>query len=87
MLIRYEYEFTLTCQQPTALVCLLSVDEDRATDITVPENDVHQSQRTGIDIPRSVRQPLPEAGCAGWRPDHLGRRNSLGQRTTGQGAA
>ncbi|QDC02771.1 transglutaminase family protein [Mesorhizobium sp. 8] len=37
MLIRYGYEITLTCQQPTALVCLLSVHEDRATDIRVPE--------------------------------------------------
>jgi transglutaminase-like putative cysteine protease len=37
MLIRYGYEITLTCQQPTALVCLLSVHEDRAADIRVPE--------------------------------------------------
>ena len=37
MLIRYGYEMTLTCPQPTALVCLLSVHEDRAADIRVPE--------------------------------------------------
>ena len=37
MLIRYGYEITLHCQQPTALVCLLSVHEDRAADIRVPE--------------------------------------------------
>ncbi|MEQ8295354.1 MAG: transglutaminase family protein [Nitratireductor sp.] len=37
MLIRYGYEITLTCQQPTALVCLLSVHEDRAADIRVAE--------------------------------------------------
>jgi transglutaminase-like putative cysteine protease len=37
MLIRYGYEITLTCTQPTALVCLLSVHEDRAADIRVPE--------------------------------------------------
>ncbi|SIT56878.1 hypothetical protein BQ8794_30327 [Mesorhizobium prunaredense] len=37
MLIRHGYEITLTCQQPTALVCLLSVHEDRAADIRVPE--------------------------------------------------
>ena len=37
MLIRYGYEIKLTCQQPTALVCLLSVHEDRAADIRVPE--------------------------------------------------
>ncbi|MEX0404864.1 transglutaminase family protein [Aquibium sp. LZ166] len=37
MLIRYGYEITLTCQQPTALVCLLSVHEDRRPDIRVPE--------------------------------------------------
>ncbi|MET3776623.1 transglutaminase-like putative cysteine protease [Rhizobium alvei] len=28
---------TLSCQQPTALVCLLSVHQDRAADIRVPE--------------------------------------------------
>ena len=37
MLIRYGYEITLTCVQPTALVCLLSVHEDRAADIRAPE--------------------------------------------------
>ncbi|MGX8008449.1 transglutaminase-like domain-containing protein [Mesorhizobium sp. ORM8.1] len=37
MLIRYGYEITLTCPQPTALVCLLSVHQDRAADIRVPE--------------------------------------------------
>ncbi len=37
MLIRYGYEITLTCQQPTSLVCLLSVHEDRTADIRVPE--------------------------------------------------
>jgi len=37
MLIRYGYEITLTCQQPTALVCLLSVHQDRAADIRVRE--------------------------------------------------
>lgn len=40
MLIRYGYEITLSCQQPTALVCLLSVHEDRAADIRVPETVV-----------------------------------------------
>jgi transglutaminase-like putative cysteine protease len=37
MLIRYGYEITLTCAQPTPLVCLLSVHEDRKADIRVPE--------------------------------------------------
>lgn len=37
MLIRYGYEITLTCQQPTALVCLLSVHDDRAADMITPE--------------------------------------------------
>ncbi|AFL49750.1 transglutaminase-like putative cysteine protease [Sinorhizobium fredii] len=37
MLIRYGYEITLNFQQPAALVCLLSVHEDRAADIRVPE--------------------------------------------------
>lgn len=37
MLIRYGYDMTLVCQQPTALVCLLSVHQDRAADIRAPE--------------------------------------------------
>jgi transglutaminase-like putative cysteine protease len=37
MLIRSGYEMTLTCQAPTALVCLLSVHEDGAAAIRAPE--------------------------------------------------
>ena len=37
MLIRYGYEITLTCAQPTALVCLLSVHQERMADMRVPE--------------------------------------------------
>ena len=37
MLIRYGYEITLQCSQPTAMVCLLSVHDDRAADIRVAE--------------------------------------------------
>jgi hypothetical protein len=35
MLIRYGYKITVTCAQPTAMVCLMSVSEDRKTDIRV----------------------------------------------------
>jgi transglutaminase-like putative cysteine protease len=38
MLIRYGYEITINCPQPTALVCLLSINEERAADIRVPES-------------------------------------------------
>jgi transglutaminase-like putative cysteine protease len=37
MLIRYGYEITLTCAQPTAMVCLLSVHEDHSAAIRAPE--------------------------------------------------
>ncbi|MGO9757811.1 MAG: transglutaminase-like domain-containing protein [Roseiarcus sp.] len=37
MLIRYGYEITLTCTQPTAMVCLLSVHDDHKKDIRIPE--------------------------------------------------
>lgn len=37
MLIRYGYEIALTCPQPTPLVCLLAVHEDRAADLRKPE--------------------------------------------------
>jgi hypothetical protein len=53
MLIRYGYEIKLTCQQPTALVCLLSVHEDRAADIGVPETTF-----TTPDVPVSTYRDL-----------------------------
>ncbi|MDF2617554.1 MAG: transglutaminase domain protein [Xanthobacteraceae bacterium] len=37
MLIRYGYEISLTCQRPTALLCLLSAHPDRAADLRAPE--------------------------------------------------
>ena len=37
MLIRYGYDITLTCQQPTPLVCLLAVHDERAGDMRSPE--------------------------------------------------
>jgi hypothetical protein len=37
MLIRYGYEITLNCAQPTALVCMLSVHDDHDRAIRVPE--------------------------------------------------
>ncbi len=37
MLIRYGYDITIQCPQPTSLVCLLTVHEDRAADIRSPE--------------------------------------------------
>ena len=37
MLIRYGYEITVNCAQPTPMVCLLSVSEDRKADIRVAE--------------------------------------------------
>ncbi|WEX75384.1 transglutaminase family protein [Sinorhizobium numidicum] len=53
MLIRYGYEITLNCQQPTALVCLLSVHEHRAADIRVPETTF-----TAPDVPTSTYRDL-----------------------------
>ena len=53
MLIRYGYEITLTCQQPTALVCLLSVHDDRAADIRGPE-----TLFTTPDVPTTTYRDL-----------------------------
>lgn len=49
MLIRYGYEMTLACPQPTALVCLLSVHQDRAADMRAPETFF-----TTPDVPTST---------------------------------
>lgn len=53
MLIRYGYEITLTCQQPTAVVCLLSVHEDRAANIRAAETFF-----TTPDVPTSTYRDL-----------------------------
>lgn len=53
MHIRYGYEITLTCEQPTALVCLLSVHEDRAGDLLAPEKTF-----TTPDVPVSTYKDL-----------------------------
>jgi transglutaminase-like putative cysteine protease len=37
MLIRFGYEITVTCQQPTEMVCLLSVHPERAGNLHTPE--------------------------------------------------
>ena len=37
MLIRYGYEITINCNQPTALVCLLAVHQERSADLRTPE--------------------------------------------------
>ncbi len=85
MLIRYGYEITLTCQQPTALVCLLSVHEDRAADIRARGDILHHARRPDIDLSRSLRQPMPATGRAGGRPDDLGRRHDRRRWQAGPG--
>ncbi len=37
MLIRYGYDIVVTCEQPTAMVCMLSVQADRQADLVRPE--------------------------------------------------
>jgi len=53
MLIRYGYEITLTCPRPTALVCMMSVHEDHASDMRVPETTF-----TSPDVPMSTYRDL-----------------------------
>jgi len=40
MLIRYGYDITITCPQPTPIVCLLSLHEERSADVRAPETVV-----------------------------------------------
>ena len=42
MLIRFGYDITVTCPQPTPMVCLLNSHPDRAQDIRSPEQVVTQ---------------------------------------------
>lgn len=37
MLIRYGYDITINCAQPTAMVCLLTVHDERLADVRSPE--------------------------------------------------
>ncbi len=67
MLIRYGDEITLTTQQPTALVCLLSVHEDRDPDIRVPETIF-----SNPNVPTSTYRDLFGIGAGG-----LSRRRAI----------
>src|SRR4051794_31459880 len=40
MLIRYGFDIAVTCQQPTPMVCLLAVHDERADDLCAPEQVV-----------------------------------------------
>lgn len=53
MLIRYGYEITVNCNQPTAMVCLLAVHEERDPDIRVPARVF-----TTPDIPTTTYRDL-----------------------------
>lgn len=58
MLIRYGYEMTLSFGQPTALVCLLSVQDDRAADLRAPETFF-----VSPDVPTSTYRDLYGNRC------------------------
>ena len=64
MLIRYGYEITVTCAQPTAMVCLLSVSEDRKADIRVAEKVFTTPIIPTTTYVDTVWQSLPQAGGA-----------------------
>src|SRR3954452_9591868 len=53
MLIRYGYDITVTCLQPTPMVCLLAVHDDRAADMRSPEAVI-----TTPDVPTTTYRDL-----------------------------
>ena len=53
MLIRCGYEIQLECQQPTALVCLMSIEDARAADIRSAE-----TFDTSPDVPTTIYRDL-----------------------------
>lgn len=53
MLIRCGYEIRLECQQPTALVCLMSIEDARQADIRAPE-----TLSTSPDVPMTTYRDL-----------------------------
>lgn len=71
MLIRYGYEMTLSCPQPTALVCLLSVHEERAKDVRVAESfftipTIHNSTYRDLFGNRCRRMVAPAGELTLW---------------------
>lgn len=44
MLIRYGYDITVSCPQPTPMVCLLTIHDERQGDLKVPEQVVTQPE-------------------------------------------
>jgi transglutaminase-like putative cysteine protease len=53
MIIRCGYEIRLECAQPTALVCLMSIDKDRKADIREPE-----TLSTSPEVPTTTYRDL-----------------------------
>jgi transglutaminase-like putative cysteine protease len=53
MLIRYGFDIAITCQQPTPIVCLLSLHDERAADVRAAEKFV-----TTPDVPSTVYRDL-----------------------------
>ena len=53
MLIRYGYDITVNCPQPTPMVCVLSIHEDRAADLRAPEQVV-----TTPSVPTTIYRDL-----------------------------
>ena len=85
MLIRYGYEITVNCAQPTAMVCLLSVSDDRKADIRVAERVF-----TTPIIPTTTYRDLFGNRCRRLLAptgdsDDLGRRDDRGRRQDRRG--
>jgi transglutaminase-like putative cysteine protease len=53
LLIRYGYDITVNCLQPTPMVCVLSIHEERAADLRAPEQVV-----TTPDVPTTTYRDL-----------------------------
>jgi len=81
MLIRYGYELTFNCPQPTLIVCLLDAHRDRSQELRyeIPTTMIPTIPTTTISIYLAIRA---EVHGATRRPHDYVRRRHRGQRPT-----
>ena len=80
MLIRYGYELTFNCPQPTMMVCLLDAHRERSQEAPLRNPDDDDSDDSDNNLSRYIWQYRAEVHGATRRPHDYVRRRHQGQR-------
>ena len=82
MLIRYGYELTFNCPQPTLMVCLLDAHRERSQELRYEIPTTTSSDNSDNNLSRYIWQYRAEVHGATRRPHDYVRRRHRGQRPT-----